>query len=66
MYTRISLYLSLSLSLFLGAAVALEGTKSPKMGVVSSNWSDRILLSTSLHDRALTLTDVQTPFLGTP
>ena len=35
------------------------------MGVVSNNWFDCDLLN-SLDVQALTLTDVQTPFLGTP
>ena len=35
------------------------------MGVVSNNCFDCVLLN-SLHVRTLMLTDVQTPFLGTP
>ena len=45
----------------------LEGTKgSQGLGVVSNNGSDRLLLSILYRVRALMLTDVQTPFLGTP
>ena len=35
------------------------------MGVASYNWLARATLN-SLHARTLVLTDVQTPFLGTP
>ena len=36
------------------------------MGVVSSNWFDRVFALNSLHVQILALTDAQTPFLGTP
>ena len=36
------------------------------MGVGSNNWFDRGLLPTLHMLKALTSTDVQTPFLGTP
>ena len=35
------------------------------MGVVSNKWFDSVLLN-SLHVQTLMLTDVRTPFLGTP
>ena len=36
------------------------------MGVVSNSCFDCVFVSNSLHAQALTSTDVQTPFLGTP
>ena len=42
--------------------VKREVGRSQGMGVVISNWFDRV----SLHVQTLMLTDVQTPFLGTP
>ena len=36
------------------------------MGVVSNQWFDRVLTFNSLQVQTLLLTDVQTPFLGTP
>ena len=38
---------------------------SQGVGVVSSGWLDRVSLNSS-HLQTLMLTDVQTPFLGTP
>ena len=36
------------------------------MGVVSNNWFDRVLLPILYLFKPLVLTDVQTPFVGTP
>ena len=36
------------------------------MGVVSNNWLDCVLTLNYLHVQTFMLTDVQTPFLGTP
>ena len=36
------------------------------MGVVSNNWFARVFTFSSWHAQTLMLTDVQTPFLGTP
>ena len=36
------------------------------MWVASNSWFDRVSLSIPSHVRTLTLTDVQTPFPGTP
>ena len=63
MYIYIYIYTSLSLSLV--SPFSESGARRQECGVASDHWFACFTLDSS-HVRTLVLTDVQTPFLGTP